>query len=463
MFYFTTTVDSPIDCTCLSSFQTESLLFLDIETTGFSPENSYIYLIGVICVKDSQKKLHQWFLEDISEEKELIHSFLLFAADYKTIIHYNGTMFDLPYIQKKCEKYQLSFSLFCTQIDLYRQFAPYKQLLALSNLKQKTLETRIGFSRKDLFSGGELIPIYTEFLGRYRYERLKYHISLKNAALMQDTRNKIIYKFSIDRKIKKILKSPKIKRESRKEMIGRIKGRKPDAQLSLTPDFSETGLRQFSKASAKTLLHTLLLHNQEDVFGLTYIAAAYIKLSLLKDASSWILTSIPNVKQDDAAVFYQTCTGFCTLFPEGFRYILPIPLKNNSSNLNDDKTTSEISIRSDSPGVLTLYIPLYAGTLKYFFEDYKNYFYLPLEDQAIHKSIAEFVDKKFRKRATKETCYQKKDSIFLPQPKEFFLPAFRLSFKDTFCYFEPSEEFWRDNSALQTWLNALLSWIFPEK
>ena len=73
MFYFTATVDSPADGFSLLSFHPENLLFLDIETTGLSPENSYIYLIGVICIKDGQKKLHQWFLEDFSEEKKLIY------------------------------------------------------------------------------------------------------------------------------------------------------------------------------------------------------------------------------------------------------------------------------------------------------------------------------------------------------------------------------------------------------
>ena len=455
MFYFTATVDSPADGFSLLSFHPENLLFLDIETTGLSPENSYIYLIGVICIKDGQKKLHQWFLEDFSEEKELIYSFLLFAADYKAIVHYNGTTFDIPYIQKKCEKYQLSFSLSHVQIDLYRQFTPYKPLLALDNLKQQTLETRIGFFRKDLFSGRDLIWVYVEFVGRYRYERLKYHLFLKNNPRTRNARKRAIRKLIRDRKTRQILKNPNVRKKK--------KNSKLEIRFTLTPDFSETGLRQFSKSSAKALLHTLLLHNQEDVSGLTFIAAAYSNLSLLKNAYRWNLKAIPDLKQGVSAIFYQTCTDFYTLFPEGFIYTLPIQSKNNSDCFSDAKTTLEISIHADSAGVLTLSIPLYSGTLKYFFEDCKNYFYLPLEDQAIHKSIAEFVDKKYRKKATRETCYQKKDSFFLPQPREIFSPAFRLSARDTFCYFEPSKEFWADDNALQTWLSALLCWIFPDK
>ncbi len=33
-------------------------------------------------------------------------------------------------------------------------------------------------------------------------------------------------------------------------------------------------------------------------------------------------------------------------------------------------------------------MPLYEGTLLYFYPDYKNYYYLPFEDEAIHKSLS---------------------------------------------------------------------------
>ena len=32
-------------------------------------------------------------------------------------------------------------------------------------------------------------------------------------------------------------------------------------------------------------------------------------------------------------------------------------------------------------------MPLLEGTLKYYYADYKNYYYLPLEDEAVHKSV----------------------------------------------------------------------------
>lgn len=40
---------------------TESILFFDIETTGLSPKNASIYLIGAAFLQDKKWTLQQWF------------------------------------------------------------------------------------------------------------------------------------------------------------------------------------------------------------------------------------------------------------------------------------------------------------------------------------------------------------------------------------------------------------------
>lgn len=54
-----------------------------------------------------------------------------------------------------------------------------------------------------------------------------------------------------------------------------------------------------------------------------------------------------------------------------------------------------------------LRVPLYHGMARLYYLDYKNYFYLPAEDMAIHKSVATYVDKAHREKATPENCYTK--------------------------------------------------------
>lgn len=48
-------------------FSREEFLFFDIETTGFSPRNTSLYLIGAVCFLDEHWTFLQWFAETPSE------------------------------------------------------------------------------------------------------------------------------------------------------------------------------------------------------------------------------------------------------------------------------------------------------------------------------------------------------------------------------------------------------------
>ena len=61
-------------------------------------------------------------------------------------------------------------------------------------------------------------------------------------------------------------------------------------------------------------------------------------------------------------------------------------------------------------------MPIRQGRLKYFFPDWKNYYYLPQDDQAVHKSIGAFVDCSRRIPATARTCYQHAAGRFVAVP-----------------------------------------------
>ena len=57
--------------------------------------------------------------------------------------------------------------------------------------------------------------------------------------------------------------------------------------------------------------------------------------------------------------------------------------------------------------------------MKYFFKDYKNYYYLPMEHMAIHKSIAAYVDDAHKEKATKDNAFTTKTGSFIPCPPGF--------------------------------------------
>ena len=55
--------------TTINNVPAKDLAFFDIETTGFSPNNTNLYLVGMAYEKDGEWVLEQWFAENLS----LIH------------------------------------------------------------------------------------------------------------------------------------------------------------------------------------------------------------------------------------------------------------------------------------------------------------------------------------------------------------------------------------------------------
>ena len=86
--------------------------------------------------------------------------------------------------------------------------------------------------------------------------------------------------------------------------------------------------------------------------------------------------------------------------------------------------------------------------LKFFFQNYKDYYYLPIEDTSIHKSVAFYVDKNFRTKAKAANCYSKKTGAFLPQYETIVTPYFKKDYNDKSTYFEITDEF-SNNTNLQ--------------
>ena len=84
---------------------------------------------------------------------------------------------------------------------------------------------------------------------------------------------------------------------------------------------------------------------------------------------------------------------------------------------------------------LSLGIHFTEGEMKHFYKNYKDYYYLPEEDMVVHKSIAEFVDKSHRKKATRQNCFVRQTGHFLPQPVSLITPEFSENPGDKLTYF----------------------------
>lgn len=333
----------------------DKTLFFDIETTGFSPNTSHLYMIGASFFYDNKWQTIQWFDETgLSEgERALLEAFSDFAKKFIYCISYNGTTFDFSYIQKKCAHYHLPNPLTHLQhTDLYKEIKPYGAVFKLPNLKQKSIEAFLGIHREDKYDGGQLIKVYKKYLQTHTAHEQK----------------------------------------------------------------------------------LLFCHNYEDITGMIKLLPLFTYIDFFRGDFTICNTQLSG-------------TEFCIdIKPSSF---ITIPLA-----IQTDKCALTLSANKGQMCIHT-----YQGTLKFFYPDYKHYYYLPEEDEAIHQSLASFVDKSRRIKATKDTCYTKKNGIFLPEHNAWFTPVYKENTVSDINYFE-YQSFSENSDCVNHYLLELLSPAF---
>ncbi len=335
------------------------ILFIDIETTGFTAQNSSLYLIGAAYYSGENWYIKQWFADYYEEERDVLEAFFAFASSYTHLIHFNGNNFDLPYLLQKCGQYELPYNFDSFEgIDLYRRISPYKFFLNTPNCKQKTLETFLGIGRKDKYNGGQLINIY--------------HTYVKN--------------------------------------------------------------------STEYLYKLLILHNSDDMEGMLQL----VPLLAYHD----LFNGEIKVKKVQAASFPDSegKERHMLLMKLSFPHALPRPISAVSNGCCFSGEENE--------GLLK--VPVYEEELKYFYSNYKDYYYLPAEDTAIHKSVSSFVDRTYRVQATAATCYTRKFSTYLPQWDVQVEPFFKRDYKSKELFFELTEERKKDRELFSAYAGYLL-------
>ena len=153
----------------------------------------------------------------------------------------------------------------------------------------------------------------------------------------------------------------------------------------------------------------LLLHNYDDICNLVKITdiLSYI------DISNGMYDVIETDTSDKELII--TCQLYNQL-------TVPLSIMGEYFYISGKNSTLKFLIKTEEL------------TLKYFYSDYKNYYYLPEEDMAIHKSVAQFVDKDYKMKAKKNNCYTKKDGIFIRQNNKIFEPEFKKEYSDKYSY-----------------------------
>ena len=93
----------------------------------------------------------------------------------------------------------------------------------------------------------------------------------------------------------------------------------------------------------------------------------------------------------------------------------------------------------------------------------KDYYYLPKEDMAIHKSVAQFVDKEYRKQAKANTCYTKKTGLFIPRFGETLNPIFKIDYKDPVNYIEYNSDTFEDPNHVCEYVTNCIGFLIQSK
>lgn len=146
-------------------FAGKSFAVLDIETTGLSPNFSAVILIGLVIFDGKETRLEQFFAETPAEEKEIIALANKSLEDVDYVVTYNGKLFDIPFLNKRSEKYGIKFRALCN-LDLFMIMKHYSDLpKLLGSMSQKSLEVFAGLStdRSDKISGKESVELYSQY------------------------------------------------------------------------------------------------------------------------------------------------------------------------------------------------------------------------------------------------------------------------------------------------------------
>ena len=149
--------------------------------------------------------------------------------------------------------------------------------------------------------------------------------------------------------------------------------------------------KSYTKSPDGDAEEVLLLHNCEDVLGMIDLLSIFAYETLLKSPPELTGACIERYTDLDGASAVELIV---TLTP-------PCPLPGRLS-CKHPLTGAYLHASGESTH---LRVPLYHHMARLYYLDYKNYFYLPAEDMAVHKSVAACVDKAYREKATPENCY----------------------------------------------------------
>ncbi len=160
--------------------------------------------------------------------------------------------------------------------------------------------------------------------------------------------------------------------------------------------------RQYLKGDSR-LEYNFILHNEEDMIGLYYLNLFLPMIYVFHDCMV-IGFSESSVEE------YKDANGNTKAVDINYS------LKLAKVRISTMEFANEVvSVKLDESG-LTVSFTIEELELKTYFENYREYYYLPEEDCAVHESVAGFMSNRHRKKATAKTAYIKRKDAFIRCP-----------------------------------------------
>ncbi len=395
----------------------EDVLFFDIETTGLSARNAGLYLIGVLTYTAATSIAEESNTASSSDEAQIsaVPSAHRAASAPESAGHWTLLQYFCEDVADEPAVLQAFFELLRT-----------KKILISYN------------------GDGFDIPFLRHMLEQYG---LPYSFDTVESFDL----------FKKFRPLKHLLGLPNLKLKSCERFLG------IDREDRFTGGELIEVYFEWQKTKAPALLDTLLLHNAEDIANLPNL------LPLLR------YRSLPH-SDFRLRAHERLQDGVTPLVHLSFTFLSPMPPSAHASVENDIREATDdrrqhwpvltlpkpMDLRGDfwalhaEGSAVELYVQLFEGERKLFFADFEHYYYLPAEDQVIHQSLAEFVDRSARKKACARNCYQRVSGCFLPECSEVYTPALRAEYRDKLRYAQYSDTLFDDEAKAIAYLKSFL-------
>ena len=395
----------------------EDVLFFDIETTGLSARNAGLYLIGVLTYTAATSIAEESNTASSSDEAQIsaVPSAHRAASAPESAGHWTLLQYFCEDVADEPAVLQAFFELLRT-----------KKILISYN------------------GDGFDIPFLRHMLEQYG---LPYSFDTVESFDL----------FKKFRPLKHLLGLPNLKLKSCERFLG------IDREDRFTGGELIEVYFEWQKTKAPALLDTLLLHNVEDIANLPNL------LPLLR------YRSLPH-SDFRLRAHERLQDGVTPLVHLSFTFLSPMPPSAHASVENDIREATDdrrqhwpvltlpkpMDLRGDfwalhaEGSAVELYVQLFEGERKLFFADFEHYYYLPAEDQVIHQSLAEFVDRSARKKACARNCYQRVSGCFLPECSEVYTPALRAEYRDKLRYAQYSDTLFDDEAKAIAYLKSFL-------